>query len=96
VLKPDASRNGGQAGAYYSATATGFRKLLASFSDYGFHCFRKTLASSLYANGVLPPTIDAIFGWAPTSVRDRYYVSIDHEDLAAAIKKAYVREGGLC
>jgi len=33
--------------------------------------------------------IDSIFGWAPTSLRAKYYVSLKLDKLHRAIRKAY-------
>lgn len=57
---------------------------------YTPHDFRRTVASSLYANGVEPSTIDKIMGWAPRTVRSRYYVNIAPAQLQKAILQLYV------
>jgi integrase len=58
-------------------------------TSVGFHHFRKTLASSLVDNDVQESVIDSIFGWAPASVRAKYYVSLKLDKLHRAIRKAY-------
>jgi integrase len=55
----------------------------------GFHDFRRTVASSLYRNGVQPDTIDRIMGWAPSTVRSRYYQNIADDLLQQAILQLY-------
>ncbi len=91
VLSPGLGGTVVAKGQFYGQGGAGFTKLLDSFADDGvsFHHFRKTLASSLYANGVQAPTIDEIFGWKPRSVQSRYYVTIKAESLHEAIEKAY-------
>jgi integrase len=91
VLSPQTGGTVVVSGQFYGEGGAGFTKLLDSFADDGvsFHHFRKTLASSLYANGVQAPTIDEIFGWKPRSVQSRYYVTIKAESLHEAIEKAY-------
>jgi integrase len=68
---------------------------VAQFTDRGFHDFRKTAASSLFANDVAGETIDEIFGWAPATIRAKYYVTIQPEKLHAAMDRLYVEEGGI-
>jgi integrase len=65
--------------------------LLRTFAlgEYTAHDFRRTVASSLYHNGVEPDTIDKIMGWAPRAVRSRYYVKHASDALQRAILKLY-------
>jgi integrase len=56
------------------------------------HDFRRTVASSLYANGVRSDTIDRILGWAPREVRSRYYVKIADEELQSAILQLHLND----
>jgi len=60
------------------------------FTDnYTPHDFRRTVASSLYANGVRTDTIDKIMGWAPRAVRSRYYLNQAPLLLQQAILRLY-------
>jgi integrase len=56
------------------------------------HDYRRTVASSLYANGVDGDTIDKIMGWSPRVVRTRYYVNVAPEQLQRAILKLYAND----
>ena len=56
---------------------------------YQAHAFRRTVASSLYANGVPGDTIDKILGWSPRSVRTRYYQAVADAQLQRAILQLY-------
>ncbi len=58
--------------------------------EYTAHDFRRTVASSLYKNGVDGDTIDKIMGWSPRVVRTKYYVNVAPEQLLRAILKLYV------
>jgi len=74
------------------ATAQGtFHRVLDAITEskYTAHDFRRTVASSLYANGVDGDTIDKILGWSPRVVRTRYYVSVAPAQLQRAILKLY-------
>lgn len=64
---------------------------LARFAgDDTFHDFRRTIATSLYKNGVVGETIDKILGWAPRTVRMRYYVNLaETDELQEAILQLY-------
>jgi integrase len=53
------------------------------------HDFRRTVASSLFRNGVHTDTIDKIMGWSPRVVRTRYYQHHADADLQAAILRLY-------
>jgi integrase len=57
--------------------------------EYTPHDFRRTVASSLYANGVDGDTIDKIMGWSPRVVRTRYYQNVAGDQLQRAILKLY-------
>jgi integrase len=79
---------GGVGGSY--ATGQSLERLKDQFADEGCHAFRRTLASSLSRNGVDSITIDRIFGWAPSDMKGRYYVSKTPADLRRGILEAYV------
>lgn len=72
------------------ANAT-LQKMVAQITGNKFspHDFRRTVASSLYANGVDGDTIDKIMGWSPRVVRTRYYVNVAPEQLQRAILRLY-------
>lgn len=53
------------------------------------HKFRKTLATSLFENGAQERVIDRIFGWAPTTVRDRHYTRVADVLMQRAILVGY-------
>jgi site-specific recombinase XerD len=57
--------------------------------EYTAHDFRRTVASSMYHNGVDGDTIDKIMGWSPRVIRTRFYQSIAGERLQQAILKLY-------
>lgn len=54
-----------------------------------FHDFRRTVASSLFANGVDTLIIDKILGWAPRTVGSRYYIASAPLMAQEAILKLY-------
>lgn len=54
-----------------------------------FHDFRRTVASSLYKNGVDTLIIDKILGWAPRTVGSRYYISAADDVSQRAILRLY-------
>lgn len=56
---------------------------------YTPHDYRRTVATSLARNGVEDRIIDKIMGWAPPTVRGRYYVNVANEELQRAILKLY-------
>jgi len=68
-----------------------FYRILADITEgrYAGHDYRRTVASSLYKNGVATDTIDKIMGWSPRVVRTRYYQNIADEQLQRAILKLY-------
>ena len=53
------------------------------------HDFRRTAASSLYANGVPEHTINRIMGWAPRTVGRKFYLRVADDQLQRAILKLY-------
>jgi integrase/recombinase XerD len=53
------------------------------------HRVRKTVATALFEEGIQTDTIDRIMGWAPTSIRSRYYTRIGDRSLYDAILKLY-------
>lgn len=60
-----------------------------TLGKYTAHAFRRTVSSSLYHNDVEPDTIDEILGWAPRTVRGRYYQKIASAKLQRAILRLY-------
>jgi integrase len=56
---------------------------------YGFHDFRRTVASSLDANGVEEGLINEIMGWARRGIFARYYRNVAPERLQQAILRLY-------
>jgi integrase/recombinase XerD len=70
-----------------------FAKLLARAevpaTNRPVHRIRKTASTSLRREGVHPDVIDRIFGWSPTSVRQRFYSGVDDEELHEAILRLY-------
>lgn len=56
---------------------------------YTPHDYRRTVATSLARNGVPERVIDRIMGWAPRTVRGRFYVNVATEELQRAILKLY-------
>src|SRR5690348_11462503 len=57
--------------------------------DCSFHDFRRTVATSLCENEVPTSLVDEILGWAPRTVRERYYVRKADRRLQEAILKLY-------
>lgn len=72
--------------------ATMFTYLRRIAGEYTAHDYRRTVASSMYANGVDGDTIDKIMGWSPRVVRTRYYVNVAPEQLQRAILKLYASD----
>lgn len=69
---------------------TYYDDILKSFAPTAtFHDFRRTVASSLDANGVEEGVIMKIMGWAPKTVFDRHYRNVAPERLQRAILKLY-------
>jgi integrase len=56
------------------------------------HRFRKTVATSLTEEGVSPDVIDKIMGWAPSSMRARYYSRLPEKALQEAIRRLYASD----
>lgn len=56
------------------------------------HLFRKTLNTNLQRQGVPEHVLDALFGWAPTTVRTKHYSGVAPDEVRAAILKAYADE----
>lgn len=56
------------------------------------HRFRKTVATSMTEEGVPPDVIDKILGWAPSSIRSRYYSRLPEKALQDAIGKLYASD----
>jgi integrase/recombinase XerD len=56
------------------------------------HRIRKTASTSLRREGVHDDVIDRIFGWSPTTIRQRYYSGVDDEELHAAVLKLYASD----
>lgn len=56
---------------------------------YTAHDYRRTVATSLARNGVVERVIDRIMGWAPRTVRERYYVQVASVELHRGILKLY-------
>lgn len=72
--------------------ATMFTWLRRIAPEYTAHDYRRTVASSMYANGVDGDTIDKIMGWSPRVVRTRYYVNVAPEQLQRAILRLYAND----
>ena len=53
------------------------------------HAFRKTVATVLYEQGVREDFIDKIMGWAPSSVRSKYYSRVADNSIHASILRLY-------
>jgi integrase len=53
------------------------------------HRFRKTVATSLYEEAVQTDSIDRIMGWAPSSIRSRYYTRVADRSLYDAMLNLY-------
>lgn len=69
---------------------TYYDDILKSFAAGAtFHDFRRTVASSLDANGVAEGEIMKIMGWAPKTVFDRHYRNVAPERLQKAMLKLY-------
>jgi integrase/recombinase XerD len=56
------------------------------------HKFRKTVQTVLYEEGVRTDVIDKMLGWAPSSVRQRYYSRVRDEAMYEAILRLYVND----
>jgi integrase len=53
------------------------------------HRFRKTVATVLFEEGVQTDVIDRIMGWAPQSIRSRYYTRIPEAAMVEAVLRLY-------
>gem|GEM_PF-4484499 len=53
------------------------------------HRFRATVQCALYEEGVREDVIDAILGWGPRTVRQRYYSRVRDEVAHEAIRRLY-------
>lgn len=53
------------------------------------HDYRRTVTTNLRRNGVATSVIDQIMGWAPESVRGRYYDHVAPLEMRQAILKLY-------
>jgi integrase/recombinase XerD len=87
VLSPNGSE-----GARPYADGEGFTKLLKAFypgDSNEFHAFRKTIASSLFAEGVQQADIETILGWATKSVFAKHYLVRRPGHLAECIRRLY-------
>jgi integrase len=75
------------------ANGEGFQNRVMRFATVGArrtaHDFRKTVASSLAANGVRTEHILTILGWNLPGVFGRYYLTVRPRDLHEAIKRLY-------
>jgi hypothetical protein len=56
------------------------------------HKFRKTVQTVLYEAGVRTDVIDKMLGWAPSSVRQRYYSRVRDQAMYEAILRLYVSD----
>ena len=53
------------------------------------HVFRKTLNTNLVRQKVPEHVLDALFGWAPATVRTKHYSGVARDEVREAILKAY-------
>jgi integrase len=87
--------NGSEGGKPYS-NGEGLTKVLRAFypgpSDE-FHAFRKTVASSLFANGVQQGDVETILGWTQRSIFAKHYLARRPGHLAECIRHLYLLEG---
>lgn len=56
---------------------------------YTPHDYRRTVATSLARNGAEERIIDRIMGWAPSTVRGKFYVNVAEAELHRAILRLY-------
>jgi integrase len=56
------------------------------------HKFRKTVQTVLYEEGVRTDVIDKMLGWAPSSVRQRYYSRVRDQAMYEGILRLYVSD----
>lgn len=64
-------------------------KTLSTFTDATFHDFRRTVASSLDANGVDEVVIMKILGWSGRTIFDRHYRHVAGDRLQEGILQLY-------
>lgn len=76
-------------GGNMAAPSTLLLRLQRILPEYGFHDFRRTVASSLDANGVEEGLIYKIMGWSRNTVFDRHYRNVAPERLQQAIMSLY-------
>lgn len=78
-------------GDYPWLTEAPLRKLCREITDgeFSFHDFRRTVASSMDANGAEEVAITKIMGWAEKTMFDRSYRSVAPERLHKAILRLY-------
>ena len=91
VLAPNGSE-----GAKPYSDGEGFTKVLRAFyprDSNEFHAFRKTVASSMFANGVQQADVETILGWATKSVFAKHYLVRRPGHLAECIGRLYLLEG---
>lgn len=75
------------------ANKTTMRYRLQHFApEWGFHDFRRTVASSMDANGAEEVAINQIMGWAPKGVFNTYYRNVAPERLQQAILRLYASD----
>ena len=80
----------GQNGTITDKTSS---RILSSYSNSAtHHDFRRTVATSLDANGVEEPIIEEIMGWAKRGMLARHYRFIAPERLQQAIQRLYAND----
>lgn len=85
-VTPFVVKSSGQNGVAASTVTEMTRRL---HPEYTPHDYRRTVATSLARNGVRDELIDRIMGWAPTTVRDRFYRNVPTVELHQAILRLY-------
>lgn len=75
-----------------AAPSTLLIRLQKMLPGYGFHDIRRTVASSLDANGVEEGLIYRIMGWSRNTVFDRHYRNVAPERLQQAILLLYAND----
>lgn len=79
-------------GGRMAAPSTLLLRLQRILPGYGFHDVRRTVASSLDANGVEEGLIYRIMGWSRNTVFDRHYRNVAPERLQSAILRLYAND----
>lgn len=79
-------------GGDMAAPSTLLLRLQRILPGYGFHDVRRTVASSLDANGVEEGLIYRIMGWSRNTVFDRHYRNVAPERLQQAILALYAND----